>query len=207
MRLRRLSPSERISMRETAALGEDKPLFVDARAWKGERIAKEIGRILDNVPIDLVILDYLQEVQSERQHQSTRDEVRVMARALREAVKSRMRSLIIVSQVTVGEDPDKWPRMNQIRDSRDVVNAADVVVMGGIAQADIPTSKTDSRPVMLAGERGLRVEKVKQGKKGLVKLPWDDDAACFLPVAQCEPPEEYAPAYRADDLDAAGDQW
>jgi replicative DNA helicase len=184
MRLGNLSSGEKLTMRAIASKGERKPVFMDARALKGERIAKDIGRILDNVPIDLVILDYLQEVHSAKEHNSTRDKVSEMARAIRQEVKSRNRSLVIVSQVTVGDDPDKWPRMNQIRDSRDVVNAAEVVVMAGTAMQDIDVNSSDGTLVALKkGERGLRIEKVKQGKKGLVKLPWDDEAACFLPVS------------------------
>jgi replicative DNA helicase len=212
LRLGNLSSGEKLAMREIASKGERKPMFLDARNLKGERIAKELGRILDNVAIDLVILDYLQEVHSAREHHSTRDKVSEMARAIRQEVKSRNRSLVIVSQVTVGDDPDKWPRMNQIRDSRDVVNAAEVVVMAGTAANDVKVNASDGTLVPLKkGERGLRVEKVKQGKKGLVKLPWDDDAACFLPVSggpeyDDRPPDD-PPAYarpRPGDIDEWG---
>lgn len=180
LRLGQLGEKELLSMHEVANKGERKPLFVDARSWKGERISKEIGRILDGCEIDLVILDYIQEVHSERDHHSTRDKVSEMARAIRQEVKSRGRALLMLSQVTIGEDPDKWPRMSQIRDSRDVVNAAEVVVMAGTAQADV--LDRDGNPILVKGDRGLKIEKVKQGKKGTIKLPWDDQAACFLPV-------------------------
>jgi len=206
MRLRKLTTSDKELMRMVASKAERKPLFVDARNLRGEDIAKRVGIMLDNVPIDVVIVDYLQEIHSTKQHSSTRDKVTEMARGLREEVKARNKCLIITSQVTV-DDPEKWPRRNQIRDSRDVVNAAEVVLMLGVAHSDVVEKNKregTQRTIIHAGERGGLVDKCKQGRKGFVLLPWDDTAACFVSVPD---PDESPPDDGFNDIDAEPEYW
>jgi replicative DNA helicase len=210
MRLGKLTASDKELMMRVAQEGQRKPMFVDACGSKGEKIARDVERILDNMSIDLVVIDYLQEVHSERQHNSTRDKVTEMCRGIREVVRSRGKCLIITSQVTV-DDPDKWPRRNQIRDSRDVVNAAEVVLMLGIAGTDIVEKNKregTERTVMTAGERGALVDKCKQGRKGFVRLPWDDTAACFVSIPDPDDQRYRTPAPDIDDAaDNPGDEW
>lgn len=202
LRLNKLTSDDKVLMMEVASEGERLPMFVDARDKKGEVIARDIGRMLDNIPIDLCIVDYLQEIHSESEHHSTRDKVTAMCRAIREEVRSRNRCLVITSQVTV-DDPNKWPRRNQIRDSRDVVNAAEVVLMLGIANSDITEKNKRSgteRLIIPEGERGALVDKCKQGHKGFVRLPWNDEAACFESV---QDPDD---ARMAESV-SAGESW
>lgn len=205
LRLHRLLPEELQLVTEVVNEAERKPMFIDARGRKGEWIAQNLEHTLDNVPVDLVILDYLGEVRSGKRQQDRRNEVSEMAALLRGAVKSRNRSLVILSQITIDDDADKFPRMHQVRDSRDVINAAEVVAMCGIPKSDV-TGK-DGRVKARAGERAMLLEKVKQGRKGMVQLHWDDEAACFVdvedPHASPEPPEpplgrSWSPAERAD---------
>jgi replicative DNA helicase len=181
LRLGRLTDAEKLAVREVANEGERKPMFLNAADWTGERIERELDRILPAYPaIELVILDYIQEVQSDARHNNPREKVSANAKRIRNVTARHGRGLIIVSQITEDDDPDKWPRMKQVRDAKDVVIAAAYVLMGGVATAEVRDNL--GNVIMLPGERGVRVEKVKRGRKGMVKLPWDDDAACFLPV-------------------------
>lgn len=179
LRHRKLTTDEMRLATEVAEAAERKPVFLDARGKKGEWIVKALESTLDNVPIDLVILDYLGEVRSGARQQDRRNEVSEMASAIRGAVKSRNRAIVILSQITLGDDPDRFPRMHQIRDSRDVVNAAEVVAMCGVPTIDVKSKRTGDVKVR-AGERAMLLEKVKQGRKGWVELRWDDVSACFV---------------------------
>jgi replicative DNA helicase len=181
LRLGKLTPEDHVLMADVAADAERKPIFLDARSLKGERIAREIGDLIDSVEgIEVIIVDYLQEIYSEGAHHSVRDKVSEMCRGIREVVKARDRCLVVTSQVTV-EDPDKWPRRHQIRDSRDVVNAAEVVLMLGIAHSDVVEKRRDGSEslVIPEGDKGALVDKCKQGLKGFVRLGWSDEAACY----------------------------
>ncbi len=181
LRLRELKPAELQLVTDVVNAAERKPMFLDAVGRKGEWVAKSLESILDNVPIDLVIVDYLGEVRSGQRQQDRRNEMSEMAALLRGVIKRKKRAGIILSQITIPDgDQDKFPRMNQVRDSRDVVNAAEVVAMCGIPKTDI-TGK-DRTVRAHAGERAMLLEKVKQGRKGMVQLHWDDEAACFVDV-------------------------
>jgi replicative DNA helicase len=183
LRTRTLTPDEMQIVTDVTNEAERKPMFLDAIGWSGQKLAKALARTLDAMPeIELVIVDYLGEIASEGRSEDRRNEVRAMASLVKSTVKSRRRCVIILSQITVDEkNPDKFPRRHQIRDSRDVINGAEVVAMLGIVQADLPDKKTGD-VILRAGERGLLLDKVKQGRKGMVPLHWDDDAACFVDV-------------------------
>jgi replicative DNA helicase len=181
LRLRRMTMAELELADRVRKEALPRPMFLDARGRKGEWIAKALAALLDGPHrIDLVIVDYLGEVRSGSKQQDRRNEVSEMAALIRGVVKRRDRALILLSQVTVGEDPDKFPRMNQIRDSRDVVNAAEVVAMCGIPPNDMKDKNGNVRAA--AGERAMLLEKVKQGRKGWAQLHWDDESASFVDV-------------------------
>jgi len=182
LRLNQLTPTEIKLMTDVAAKADHKPIFLDAIGRSGEWVAITVAKMLDAMPqVGLVVLDYIGEADSENQKDDRRNELRKMGRLLRQAVKSRKRCLLMLSQITPDEkNPDKFPRATQIRDCKDLVFAAEVVAMLGIVQADVPDSRGGVK--VRAGERALLLEKVKQGHVGFVPLHWDDDAACFVDV-------------------------
>lgn len=183
LRWRKLEPNEKQIAMDVANEAERKPLYLDAIGWTGQKLAKQLGKTLDALPeIELVIVDYLGEIANEGRSEDRRNEVREMASLIKSTVKSRKRCVIILSQITVDEkNPDKFPRRHQIRDSRDVINGAEVVAMLGLVAEDMVDKKTGDI-VLRKGERGLLLDKVKQGRKGMVRLHWDDEAACFVDV-------------------------
>jgi len=181
LRLRELQADELQLVTEVVNAAERKPMFLDAVGRKGEWVAKALENILDNVPIDLVIVDYMGEVRSGQRQQDRRNEVSEMGALIRGVIKRKKRAGIILSQITIPDgDQDRFPRMNQVRDSRDLINAAEVVAMCGIPKADV--AGKDGRVRAHAGTRAMLLEKVKQGRKGMVQLNWDDEAACFVDV-------------------------
>jgi replicative DNA helicase len=182
LRLGALTPPEIQLMTEVASRADHRPIFLDGIGRSGEWVAKSLEKMLDAMPnVGLVVLDYIGEADSEKQSEDRRNELRKMGRLCRQAVKSRKRCIIILSQITIDEkNPDRFPRRNQIRDCKDLVNAAEVVAMLGIVQTDVVDDR--GNVVARAGQRALLLDKVKRGKIGFVGLHWDDDAACFVDV-------------------------
>ncbi len=217
MRLRTLNEVEKQIVMDVVNKAERKPIFLNAVGRSAEWIAKHLGKMLDEIPeIDLVILDYIGEARSSKQNQDRRNEVSEVGNLVSGVVKSRKRCLIMLSQITV-EDPNKFPRRNQIRESRDIVNAAEVVGLLGIASEDIKVKRRyhdnvgvereREDVVVRAGKKGFLLDKVKQGKTGFVELIWDDEAACFVDVEVERNGEtvEYVEA-RPDRYDNVGDR-
>jgi replicative DNA helicase len=182
LRLGELTADEHRLMADVASKAGHRPIFLDAVGRSGEWVARVLGEMLDAMPnVGLVVLDYIGEADSEAKNEDRRNEMRKMGRLARMAVKSRRRCLIILSQITLDEkNPDKFPRRSQIRDCKDLVNAAEVVGMLGIAQVDVTDDRGDVK--VHAGKRALLLDKVKRGHTGFVELHWDDEAACFCDV-------------------------
>jgi replicative DNA helicase len=190
LRLRNLNETEKQLVMDVVNKAERKPIYLDAIGRSAEWIANALAKMLDELPdVDLVILDYIGETRSQNKNQDRRNEVSEVGKLVRGVVKSRKRCIVMLSQLTI-DDPKKFPRRNQIRESRDIVNAAEVVGLLAIAEDDIKMRRkytdqvgnTQEREdtVVRAGKRGFLLDKVKQGRTGFVEMIWDDDAACFV---------------------------
>jgi replicative DNA helicase len=175
-RTKRLNSDELAQVEKVQLAAEDKPVFLDARGKNAEWVAEKVGRIIDSLDVDLVVYDYLQEFRSSRRQQDRRNEVSEVAKMLRDPVKSRSKAAIILSQLTIS-DKTSLPSKHDIRESRDVSNAAEVVALGFTPEKTV-TGNTPSEDIA-AGTRCILLDKVKQGRKGIVRLDWDDNAARF----------------------------
>ncbi len=98
----------------------DVPFVVDGRGRSVERIADYIRVITTAHDIGLVLVDYLQCITTERKTDDRRQEINHIARTLTDAIKTRGAAGILTSQLTD----------ENIRDSRDVEHAAEVVLIG-----------------------------------------------------------------------------
>jgi len=126
------------------------PVMLDGRGRDVEHLAGDIRAATRAHGIQLVLVDYLQCIGTARQTQDRRGEINHIARTLTDAVKTSGAAGVLASQLT-GED---------IRESRDVEHAAEVVLIG---------RKDD------AGRMGLFVKKNKSGPKdAVIELEWDD---------------------------------
>jgi KaiC/GvpD/RAD55 family RecA-like ATPase len=131
------------------------PLMVDGRGRNVEDIAATIRVLTRAHGIDLVLVDYLQCIGTQRKPDDRRNEINHIARTLTDAIKTSGAAGILASQLT-GED---------IRESRDVEHAAEVVIIG----------RKDDR-----GALSLFLKKNKTGPSGLVLgLGWDKTTGSF----------------------------
>lgn len=131
------------------------PVMIDGRGRDVEHIAGDIRAAVRAHGIGVVMVDYLQCVNSSRESQDRRAEINHVARTLTDAIKTSNAAGVLSSQLT-GED---------IRESRDVEHAAEVVLIG---------RKTEDG-------MQLFVKKNKCGPKDIViDLHWDSLNGSFL---------------------------
>jgi replicative DNA helicase len=171
-----LSRDELARVVDVIQKAEELPFVWFAVDQPAEKIAEHLEWAIEEHQIDLVILDYLHEFRGSGRFENRRDEVSRVAAALRGAIKAKQASGLILAQITQDpkDPPDRLPSRLSIRDSRDVCNAAEVVVLGF-------TPKRSLRDLeMFEGRRYLLVDKNKDGPNGaIVDLEWDPLSASF----------------------------
>lgn len=96
------------------------PVLIDGRGRDCEHLAGDIRAAARAHGVGLVLVDYLQCITTGRETQDRRAEINHIARTLTDAIKTSNCAGILLSQLT-GED---------IRESRDVEHAAEVVLIG-----------------------------------------------------------------------------
>lgn len=132
------------------------PVFLDGRGMNVEEMGESIKRLVSLHGVDLVMVDYLQCVRTQRQADDRRGEINHIADTLRMAIKTSGCAGILTSQLT-GDD---------IRESRDVEHNAEVVLIG---------KKDDD------GAMSIFVKKGKAGGTGaVIPLTWDRDTGSFV---------------------------
>ena len=131
------------------------PVMLDGRGRRVEHLARDIAAHVANSGIQLVLVDYLQAITTERTTQDRRAEINHIGRTLTDAIKGSGAAGILASQLT-GED---------LRESRDIEHAAEVVLIG---------RKDDE------GKRSLLVKKNKTGPNDCtVPLGWNSETGAF----------------------------
>lgn len=185
LRKRKLTNEEHDAVAEALRKAEDVPVFLDARGRNVEWICKQVKRLIVEHEIDVVAYDYLQAFDNEKPQQDRRNQVTYIARVLTDSVKTSNVSGIIFSQITV-QDGKNHPDKHSIRESRDVSNAAEVVMLGFTPEKQI-VRKSDGAPLVEAGQKAVLIDKCKDGPRGgLYPMTWNSHSACFDTVIDPE---------------------
>ena len=138
-----------------------------------ESLAADVRSACVGDGVELVLVDYLQAMRCAKPLKERRLEVAFIAREFTDAIKSCGAAGVLFSQITV-DASKKVPDKHSIRESRDVSNAAEVVVLGYQEQG-----KDDEKP-----RRVLSLDKNKHGESGMrIDIGWDSVSATFLPDA------------------------
>lgn len=176
LRDRRLLPLERDAMAETIRKAEDVPVYIEAGNTPIERLVQQVRRVVKRETIDIVVWDYLQEVKTERRFQDERVRFRETAAVLRDVGRELGCCTMILSQITEMTGK-KYPDKNSIRESRDVANAAEHILIGYTLEEAILDDH--GKPVIPIGTKCIKVDKSKDGQKGTVAMAWNEMSACF----------------------------
>jgi replicative DNA helicase len=198
LRMRRLSTDEQERMRRVASDAEDVPVFLDARSKSVEWLAPRIKKLIVEHSIDVVAYDYLQAFDNQQRQQDRRNQISYIARVLTDTAKTARPGGIaglLFSQIT--EDKTKpHPDKNSIRESRDVSNAAEVVLLGFTPTKEIVDHS--GKVLVDADQHCLLVDKCKDGPRGaLIPLDWDKTTASF--VATTDPEQAYYDSIAGND--------
>lgn len=186
LRKGRLSSDEKEAIGRVRDGAENVPVYVHCEGRPIERLAKELRVIIKLEAIDMVVFDYLQEFRSSGKHQDERTRFKHTSSVMRELIRGENKSGAILSQLTINSDT-KIPNKHNIRESRDVSNAAEVICLGFTPDADVYGPSRDDEPTYRAGQRYILVDKNKNGPaRQSVRMQWDDHSACFDAVRDPE---------------------
>ena len=131
-------------------------------------------------PIDLVIVDYLQLMNTTKSYDSMVNQVTEISRSLKAIAKEFNVPVIALSQLSRAvETRGGKPKLSDLRDSGSIEQDADVVMF--IHREDYTKSASDRQNTgMLEAE--ILIEKHRNGPTGYVKLHFDKDKTTFVSV-------------------------
>lgn len=211
LRKKCLEPAEIAAVKEVQSKAEDCPVYIHAGSRPIEKLAKNIEAIIRLEGIHMVVFDYLQEFRSSGKHQDQRTQFKHTSSVMRDLIRSNNKCGAIVSQLTINGDT-KIPNKHNIRESRDVSNAAEVIGIGFIPETDIMKPGTgrerdvngnelQTEVLFKAGKRYILVDKNKNGPNGRkVEMRWNEHSACFDAVHDPEQERLNAEAARYTEL-------
>lgn len=172
---------------------EDVPVYVQSLMKPIEDVCREVKAIIRLEGISIVFFDYLGEFHTKKMFKASEEtqKFKYMAAHMREAIRSSNITGAILSQLTI-DDPTKPPTKHNIRQCRDVANAADVIVLGFEVTEDVAGKKFDE-PAYRSGVKYLLLDKNKGSRhnKKKLELSWDTRSGCFNRVEDSyeQPPD------------------
>ena len=158
---------------------EDVPVYLSAIGKGVEWAAKKVRQIIKAEGIDLVAWDYLHAFDNEKPMKDRRSQLNYIARTMTDCTKTADVAGIIYAQITPDEKASGPPDMYVIRDTKDVVNAAEVVAVG------FDASGKEKRGDQFVAEPGARVVILAKNKPGpgakgrIYAMKSDNTHGCF----------------------------
>lgn len=175
MRKGTLDDAERHALMEASSVLSKLPIFIDDRAG---RTVAQIGAIARRLKrrdkIGLIIIDYLQLIESDDRNISREQQISQITRRLKGIAKETEVPLIALSQLNRGVElrEDKRPRLADLRESGAIEQDADIVMFLHRPDAYDPEDRPGLAEVVVAKHRS--------GPTGIVNLTWKKEHMRFL---------------------------
>lgn len=150
------------------------PIFIDDVAGRTmSQIAAISRRLKRRSQLDIVVIDYLQLIESEDRNMPREQQISSITRRLKFLAKDLNIPVIALAQLNRGVEQreDKRPRLSDLRESGAIEQDADIVMFLHRPEAYDP----EDRP----GEADLLVAKNRHGPIGVVELVWRREMLCF----------------------------
>jgi replicative DNA helicase len=181
-RIRRGSLQEQDWTRLSSALGRlaEAPIFIDDSANIAlMEIRAKCRRLKAKFGLGLVIVDYLQLMQSPRKSENRQQEVSEISRALKILARELEIPVICASQLNRGVEyrSDKRPLLGDLRESGSIEQDSDLVMF--IYRDEVYNPETENR-----GEAELILAKHRNGPTGLVRLAFMNQYTKFASIAK-----------------------
>ena len=124
--------------------------------------------------LDLIVIDYLQLMNSDRRSDNRQQEVSDMSRGVKLLAKEFKVPVIVLSQLNRGSEArqDKRPVISDLRESGSIEQDADVVIL-------IHREEMYEKETPRAGEADIIIAKQRSGPQGVVVLNWIGKFASF----------------------------
>lgn len=145
---------------------EDGLFYLSGEGIPVETLAGQIRAACAAHQINLVVFDYIHAAITEKQFTGSERprEIAYIGRTITSAIKQARAAGVLFAQLTMPTE-GRRPTKESIRDSKDLIKAAEIVLIGYYDR----------------GERACSVEKAKFGKKGKqLGMPWNDRTANFV---------------------------
>lgn len=179
------------------------PMFIDdSTEVSALQMRAKCRRLKAEHGLSLVMVDYLQLMQSHRRTENRTQEISEIARALKSLARELQVPVIALSQLSraVEQRPDKRPMLSDLRESGSIEAEADIVMflyresyykrkeisMGEDGEISAVSNDDALQPV---SEAEVIIGKQRNGPTGTIKLAFVQKYACFENLEQ----------YRADE--------
>jgi replicative DNA helicase len=161
-------------------LRESKIFIDDEPAITPIKMKSKLRKMNSRAKVDLVIVDYLQLMNTVKSYDSMVNQVSEISKSLKAIAKEFNVPVIALSQLSRAvETRGGKPKLSDLRDSGSIEQDADVVMF--IHRDDYQKSASD-RDNTQAVEAEILIEKHRNGPTGFVKLHFDKEKTTFVTV-------------------------
>jgi hypothetical protein len=208
IRDRQLQGDDYSRITEVVGAAEAIPVYLDGRGITWERLLRQMEHVVDSEGIDVVILDYVQEVTTKQKYGDDRLMFKAVGQQFRHSFKTRKIASIMLSQLTIA-DASKPPTKRDVRECKDLASGAEVVALGWTPQNNVTRKDEHGNEELVynAGARVLLIDKAKDGKKGSAELEWDEKTASFKRTLRPANEGYDIPGFERADFDDLDEQF
>ncbi|MDY6050489.1 MAG: replicative DNA helicase [Corynebacterium sp.] len=161
---------------------ENAPLYIDdSPGLTMMEIRTKARRLADQVGLDLVVVDYLQLMSSNKRVESRQQEVSEFSRQLKLLAKELDVPVVAISQLNRGPESrtDKRPQLADLRESGALEQDADIVML--LYRPDSQAGEQDNER---AGEADIIIAKHRGGPLGTVTVAHQLHYSRFVDIAR-----------------------
>jgi replicative DNA helicase len=161
----------------TGALSETMIFIDDTPSISAMQVRTKARRLYAEYGIDLLIIDYLQLMQSDRRNENRVQEISFLSRALKGLARELNIPVLVASQLSraVEQRNDKHPLLSDLRESGSIEQDADIVIF--IYRDEYYTPETEQPNIA-----EIMISKHRNGPTGMVPLFFRKELAQFLEV-------------------------
>lgn len=162
----------------TYAVGRlsEAPIFIDdTPALSALELRARARRLKAEHGLDLILIDYLQLMQSKGRIENRTQEIAEITRSLKSLARELSVPVIALAQLSraVETTSDNIPRLNHLKESGEIEQTADVVAF--IYREDYYNPQTENQ-----GMADIIIAKQRNGPTGTVKLGWQKQYTRFV---------------------------
>jgi len=161
----------------TGALSETMVFIDDTPSISAMQVRTKARRLYAEYGLDLIIIDYLQLMQSDRRSENRVQEISYLSRALKGLARELNIPVLVASQLSraVEQRNDKHPMLSDLRESCSIEQDADIVIF--IYRDEYYVPETDQPNIA-----EIMISKHRNGPTGMVPLFFKKELAQFLEV-------------------------